>query len=243
MSVVFPGSSLWCLRGLRRSQHQLSSGTSPQICPLTPVSVLTPALRTKSPLKVCVCASQQDFPPSWASVFFRNLCAGMCLCYFQEVMCRVQVEVSSGEQDNNKHMGTVWGGKGKGKELGPRVSSEQMVDKVDAGIKVSETEDVSVADGWNCVIISGGEGRGSGLFFFFSAMHTRAHTHTYMRTHTCILTWLWAELFLAPPPLHPWCHWISVYASDPMKTHMFHARFFFSPFIVTDLTLHLNTTY
>lgn len=190
MSVVFPGSSLWCLRGLRRSQHQLSSGTSLQICPLTPVSVLTSALRPKSPVEVCVCASQQDFSLSWVSVFLGIFVqAGACVI---SKRWRVEVEVSSGEQDNNDHMGTVWGGKGKGKEPGPRVSPEQMVDKVDAGIKVSETEDVSVADGWNCVIVSGGKGRGSGLFFSVPCTHARAHTHS------SILTWLWAELFLAP---------------------------------------------
>lgn len=37
-----------------------------------------------------------------------------------------------------------------GADLGPWVLQEQMVDKVDQGIKAGETARLSVTDGWDC---------------------------------------------------------------------------------------------
>lgn len=53
-----------------------------------------------------------------------------------------------------------------GADLGPWVLQEQMVDKVDQGIKAGETVRLSVTDGWDCGTVPWGLGRD--LFFSIS---------------------------------------------------------------------------
>ncbi len=57
-----------------------------------------------------------------------------------------------------------------GADLGPWVQ-EQMVDKVDQGIKAGEMARLSVTDGWDCGTVPWGLGRD--LFFFHFSFHHR----------------------------------------------------------------------
>lgn len=57
-----------------------------------------------------------------------------------------------------------------GADLGPWVLQEQMVDKVDQGIKAGETARLSVTDGWDCGTVPWGLGRDLSFPLFYISL-------------------------------------------------------------------------
>lgn len=73
-----------------------------------------------------------------------------------------------------------WTWESPGADLGLCVPQEQMVDKVDLGIKTGETTCLSVTDGWDCGTVPWGLGKDlSFLFSSYFSLFLSVDTHTH----------------------------------------------------------------